>query len=106
MIALAWHVDYWDRLGWRDPFASRLATDRQRAYARALGDEVFTPALVVDGARVVVGSRQGDAETAIATASALPVSVHLEPGAAEISAAPESAGTVIVGERTEARGRH
>ena len=49
VIALAWHVDYWDHLGWRDRFASRTATDRQRAYARQLGSGVFTPALVVDG---------------------------------------------------------
>lgn len=56
VIALAWHVDYWDNLGWRDPYASRLATDRQRAYAAQLGDEVYTPALVVNGAAIVVGS--------------------------------------------------
>ena len=57
VIALAWHVDYWDHLGWRDRFASRAATARQRAYARQLGSGVFTPALVVDGAAVVVGSQ-------------------------------------------------
>ena len=55
VIALAWHVDYWDHLGWRDRFASRTATDRQRAYARQLGSGVFTPALVVDGTNVVIG---------------------------------------------------
>ena len=52
VIALAWHVDYWDRLGWRDRFASRAATARQQAYARQLGNDVFTPALVVDGRRL------------------------------------------------------
>ena len=51
VIALAWHVDYWNHLGWRDRFASRDATTRQRAYARRLGSGVFTPALVVDGTR-------------------------------------------------------
>jgi hypothetical protein len=36
VIALAWHVDYWNHLGWRDQFASRQATERQQAYARQL----------------------------------------------------------------------
>jgi hypothetical protein len=72
VIALAWHVDYWDRLGWRDRFASRAATLRQQAYARQIGSEVFTPALVVDGTTVVVGSDRATVEAAIATAGALP----------------------------------
>ncbi|MGC1408991.1 MAG: DUF1223 domain-containing protein [Acetobacteraceae bacterium] len=72
VIALAWHVDYWDRLGWRDRFASRAATVRQQAYARRLGNEVFTPALVVDGTAVVVGSDRASVAAAIAAAGALP----------------------------------
>ena len=91
MIALAWHVDYWDHLGWRDPFASRLATTRQQAYARQLGSEVFTPALVVNGAKVVIGSDNKAVEAAIEAATALPVSVTLSRSddgiAAEIGAA-------------------
>lgn len=58
VIGLAWHVDYWNRLGWPDPFASRAWTDRQRAYASALRTEVYTPALVVNGALMVVGSNR------------------------------------------------
>ena len=77
VIALAWHVDYWDRLGWRDPFASREATARQQAYAHRLGSVVFTPALVIDGAGVVVGSDSAAAETAIDAAGTLPVPVTL-----------------------------
>ena len=56
VIALSWHVDYWNYLGWRDPFADRQWTERQRHYARALRAEVYTPALVVNGAHMVVGS--------------------------------------------------
>ncbi len=57
VIALAFHVDYWDRLGWRDPFSAHWATERQRAYAKLLGGStVYTPQLVVDGHRDVVGS--------------------------------------------------
>src|SRR4051794_25203459 len=77
VIALAWHVDYWDHLGWRDRFASRAATDRQRAYARQLGGGVFTPALVVDGAAVVVGSQSASVEAAISAANPLPVAVTI-----------------------------
>jgi hypothetical protein len=56
VIGLAWHVDYWNSLGWTDPYARRAWTDRQKAYAEHLGGEVFTPALVVNGATMLVGS--------------------------------------------------
>src|ERR1700759_2568210 len=36
IVALSFHVDYWDYIGWKDPFAGRVMTDRQRAYARVL----------------------------------------------------------------------
>jgi hypothetical protein len=77
VIALAWHVDYWNNLGWLDKFAFRQATLRQQAYASQIGTEVFTPALVVDGANVVVGSDQAAVARAIATAPALQVPVTL-----------------------------
>jgi hypothetical protein len=94
VIALAWHVDYWDHLGWRDRFASRTATDRQRAYARQLGSGVFTPALVVDGMNVVIGSQRASVDAAIAAATALPVGLTLSRAAdavaVEVGAAPVS----------------
>jgi hypothetical protein len=77
VIALAWHVDYWNHLGWRDPYASREATVRQQAYSRQLGFDVFTPALVVDGAKIVVGSEKPAVEAAIAAAGPLAVAVTL-----------------------------
>jgi hypothetical protein len=80
VIALAWHVDYWDNLGWHDRFASPTSTARQKAYARQLDSVVFTPALVVDGSKVVVGSERASVEQAIAAAAAaaLPVSVTID----------------------------
>lgn len=56
-LALAWHVDYWDYLGWKDIFAKRAHSDRQRAYARAFGEaQVYTPQAIVNGRTHVVGS--------------------------------------------------
>jgi len=50
VIALAYHVDYWDDLGWRDRFALSESVTRQKAYARTLHRaSVYTPQLVLDG---------------------------------------------------------
>ena len=50
IVALSLHVNYWDYIGWKDPFASHDTTERQRAYARALRQRyVYTPEMVVDG---------------------------------------------------------
>jgi hypothetical protein len=87
VIALAWHVDYWDHLGWRDRYASHAATSRQQAYARQLDNIVFTPALVVNGARIVVGSDAEAVEAAIVSAAALAVPVTLRGAEVEIAAA-------------------
>lgn len=47
---VAFHVDYWDSLGWKDPYADPRWTERQRAYAAAWGSRsVYTPGLVLDG---------------------------------------------------------
>ena len=47
---LSWHVDYWDRLGWKDPFASKEWTKRQKNYARVLASKsLYTPMMVLDG---------------------------------------------------------
>ncbi|HEY6434309.1 MAG TPA: DUF1223 domain-containing protein [Acetobacteraceae bacterium] len=73
VVGLAWHVDYWDGLGWRDPYSSRVATERQRAYASRLGTEVFTPGLVVNGGTMLVGSDRSAVERAVAETPALPV---------------------------------
>ncbi len=50
IVALSFHVDYWDYIGWRDRFASKESTERQRTYARTLKQRyVYTPEMVVDG---------------------------------------------------------
>ena len=69
VLALAFHVDYWDYLGWTDRFATKDFTNRQRSYARSLGSPmVYTPQMVVDGAEHVVGSARGQVMEAIADA--------------------------------------
>lgn len=74
ILALEEHVDYWDNLGWRDPFSSALFTRRQNDYefrVTHLGD-VYTPQLVVDGAFAAVGSDVGAVRDSIVKAAARP----------------------------------
>jgi hypothetical protein len=68
VLALAFHVTYWDRLGWKDPFSLQAATQRQDAYGRRFGDGSYTPEIVVDGAAGMVGSARGDVGSAIENA--------------------------------------
>ena len=87
IIALGEHVDYWDRLGWRDSFSSSLFTRRQSQYdARVFhGNSIYTPQIVVDGASASVGSDSAAVQRAIEQASRLPkaaVTVATHPGGA------------------------
>ncbi len=73
VIALAFHIDYWDYIGWKDPFASPDFTNRQRGYAGALGlRTIYTPQMVIDGRVDAVGSDRGRVEHLIQRAAALP----------------------------------
>ena len=67
VITLGFHVDYWDRLGWKDRFSSAEFTRRQEAYAAQFGnDSSYTPQIVVDGVSEFVGSNRGRANEEIA----------------------------------------
>src|SRR5262252_1517002 len=69
VLALSFHVDYWDRLGWKDPFSSPAATERQQRYASVLGlATVYTPQIVVDGKWQAVGSDRVEVEQALKAA--------------------------------------
>ena len=58
VLTLAWSVDYWDYLGWKDTFAQPDFTDRQRAYDKRFGlHDVYTPQIVVDGAAQASGDK-------------------------------------------------
>jgi hypothetical protein len=70
VLALELHVDYWNHLGWADPFSSAEYTSRQSSYASAFGrDGVYTPQMVVDGRAEFVGSDEGRARRTIAEAA-------------------------------------
>lgn len=69
VIALGQHVDYWNRLGWKDPFSSAQFTDRQRAYAAGFGTGFYTPQAVVNGQVELIGSNHAALAAAIAKAA-------------------------------------
>jgi len=61
VLALSQHVDYWDHLGWKDPYANPRSTQRQREYARSLRLRyVYTPQMVLDGSHDFVGTNRND----------------------------------------------
>jgi hypothetical protein len=70
VLALAFHVDYWNYIGWTDPFASKVATQRQRDYSQRLALRyVYTPQMVINGVAEGVGS-EPDAIIPLITAAA------------------------------------
>jgi len=72
IIPLGFHVDYWNRLGWADPFSSAQFSQRQEEYSDAFGgNRVYTPQMVVDGSREFVGD-EANAIRSVAEASARP----------------------------------
>jgi hypothetical protein len=79
VIALELHVDYWNYLGWADPFSDAAHSARQRAYGAAFSQRgIYTPQLVVDGHAELLGSDAGGAREAILAASRAPkVSVKI-----------------------------
>ena len=91
LLPLSFHVDYWNRLGWPDPFSSPEATERQRTYAsRAPDPTLFTPQMVIDGARSVIGSDYREIDTAIDSAqdeavTLAPMSVKAAAGEAVVT---------------------
>lgn len=70
VVTLAFHVDYWDYIGWKDEFASPLFTKRQEIYSQKLKlDSTYTPQMIVDGKTQFVGSDAGKAANAIVLAA-------------------------------------
>jgi hypothetical protein len=82
IVALEEHVDYWNHLGWKDPFSAAEFSQRQDEYAHVFGsDGVYTPQMVVDGQSEFVGSHGAAAREAIEKAGNQPnVEIALVPG--------------------------
>ncbi len=73
LVVLSEHVDYWNHLGWRDPYSSHFYSERQSAYADRLGlSGIYTPQMVVDGTAEFVGSNSRSANEAFAKALRVP----------------------------------
>ena len=86
IIALGQHVDYWNRLGWKDRFSSAQFSERQSEYSEHLGlNGVYTPQMVVDGQKEFVGNSRQDAYSAVkrAATEVKPATITLERSGAE-----------------------
>lgn len=60
VYALSYHVDYWNYLGWKDPFSNRTHTERQKKYNRKFNhSSIYTPQIVINGREHFVGSKKG-----------------------------------------------
>lgn len=101
IVPLALHVDYWNHLGWKDPFSSARFTERQNAYAARFGNpgRVYTPQMVVNGRSEFVGSDESAARRAIEAEAREPKAfVRVVPGAARavrVSVAGSPAGAEV-----------
>src|ERR1700756_3916920 len=111
LIVLSEHVDYWNDIGWKDPYSSHEYSERQSAYAAQFGlRSIYTPQMIVDGHFEFVGSDERRAKEAIANATKVmktPVSVasslrdektavlHIETGPLPSSSTAESAGIFL-----------
>lgn len=98
IIAIEEHVDYWDRLGWRDPFSAHKWTERQEQYAEAFRhDGVYTPQLVINGRGDVTGGSRREARQQIVEAARMAgakialKAVALSPRSAEFEVSLEGA---------------
>jgi hypothetical protein len=81
IIPLSEHVDYWNYIGWADPFSNASFSERQRNYARALRlESIYTPQMIVNGRTEFVGSDRSRAESAIEQATGVAhASVEVKP---------------------------
>lgn len=97
LIVLSEHVDYWNQIGWKDPYSQHFFSDRQSTYGQRFGlDSIYTPQMVVDGTTQFVGSDSSKASKAFAGAIRRPkIPVHLS--TANVDASGGLQGHIEVG---------
>ena len=98
IITLAYHVDYWDYIGWPDTFGSKASSDWQRAYASSWGSSrIYTPELVVNGTDGVVGSREKEVNAALDTAKLnLPVELAVNDKMLSVTIGPQTGASEAI----------
>jgi hypothetical protein len=96
IVALGFHITYWDGAGWKDPFARKESTDRQTIYDKRLtSGQIYTPQMVIDGTEDVIGSDRTMVLAALDKAQ--PVAVAPVSFAADRHSVAIGAGTVTSG---------
>ena len=113
LIAMSLPITYWDMLGWKDTLASDANTQRQKAYAAAMGrGGVYTPQIIVDGVTDVVGSRADKVEAAIKAAELARDEAAETPAKSaawsvgvDLSRTPQNLHVAIAGAPATARGK-
>jgi hypothetical protein len=102
IVSLAFHVEYWDNLGWKDPFGDKRNSLRQRAYAGLLKEKgVYTPQMVVNGVRGFVGSDRRRAQAALQESATRPagrLTIKVDPKASGATRAIVVNGPIESGE--------
>jgi hypothetical protein len=104
VIALSLPIDYWDYLGWKDTLADARFTARQKAYSHMRGDrDVYTPQVVVNGSKHVIGSDREGIESAMGDTKrdgvmSIPISMTVNSGQINVSVAASDKGSIAPGE--------
>ncbi len=79
IFSLSFHVDYWNRLGWADPFSNEKYSQRQNDYASVLNlQSVYTPQMIVNGLEEFVGSSKNDLQMALSKSLASNAEVNFK----------------------------
>ena len=101
VIAISEHVDYWNRLGWRDPYSSAQFSNRQSDYSRALATaQIYTPQVVVDGHLEVIGNDAAAVQQALRKAARNPRAT-ISVSATQVDPGRAAVNVVVAGTPTE-----